>query len=193
MTGGVYQIRNLMSGKRYVGSAKSLARRWVQHRSALFRGKHTNAHLQAAWVKDGPAAFAFKPLLICAPKDLIGYENRCFVGFKPEYNIVPVAGSRLGTTHSPKTRERMSAAQKGRIFTPEHRANLSAACKGRTFTLEHCANLGVAAEGRTLSPEHRAILVASNRGRKRSPEHLAKLRAGLFAYFAQRRALACPT
>ena len=52
---GVYTIQNTISGKKYIGSARLIRRRFSQHRTAL-RGKyHQNKHLQA--IKN-PATYA---------------------------------------------------------------------------------------------------------------------------------------
>lgn len=54
MKTGVYQIRNLLNGKLYVGSVshkKGFADRWSKHRTTLRHKKHFNQHLQCAWNK----------------------------------------------------------------------------------------------------------------------------------------------
>ena len=150
MTSGIYQIQNLANGKRYIGQASLLLRRRKYHRNRLRAGKHFNAHLQAAWNKYGEAAFVFKPLLICAPKDLTMYEQRCLDGYCPEYNLAPAAGSVLGIKRSAETRAKMALSKFGnkhnlgrprppevvakmreRRHTPETRAKMSAAAKRR--------------------------------------------------------------
>ena len=54
---GVYAIRNTADGAVYVGSAPDVDSRWRQHRSALDRVVHPNGALQAAWTRQGAAAF----------------------------------------------------------------------------------------------------------------------------------------
>ena len=72
-------------------------------------------------------------------------------------------------SHSPETRARMSAAQKGRRMSAEARANMSAAQKGRTFSPEHRAKICAALKGKPKAPE----VVAARFGRKQTPEHVA--------------------
>src|SRR5690606_4713108 len=60
--GGVYQIRNLINGKIYIGSAKCVQVRASQHLSKLKQGKHANKHLQNAFNKHGEDAFLFEVL-----------------------------------------------------------------------------------------------------------------------------------
>ena len=57
MNCGVYQIKNTLNGKAYIGSSKNIKRRLGIHRSMLRRGTHRNPHLQNAWNKYGESAF----------------------------------------------------------------------------------------------------------------------------------------
>lgn len=59
---GVYQIKNLKSGKVYIGSAKEFKRRASQHQTQLINQKHRNQYLQNAWNKDGSENFLFEVL-----------------------------------------------------------------------------------------------------------------------------------
>lgn len=54
---GIYQIRNLVNGKVYIGSACRLNSRKSDHLRSLQRGNHVNQKLQRAWNKYGPSAF----------------------------------------------------------------------------------------------------------------------------------------
>lgn len=56
---GVYAIRNTLDGAVYVGSTADIDARWAQHRAALDRASHPDEQLQAAWIRDGAAAFEF--------------------------------------------------------------------------------------------------------------------------------------
>jgi hypothetical protein len=59
---GIYSIRNIFNGKRYVGQAsgkRGFKARWSEHKLALRRGTHDSPHLQAAYDQDGLEAFEF--------------------------------------------------------------------------------------------------------------------------------------
>lgn len=71
---GVYLWLNTVNGKVYVGSATDVARRKQHHTIKLKNGKHHNAHLQAAWLKHGAAAFQFE--LLEQVNDLIWLRAR---------------------------------------------------------------------------------------------------------------------
>jgi hypothetical protein len=59
---GVYQIKNLVSGKSYIGSSNIIQKRWTQHRRELRAGIHFNPKLQNAWNKYGEENFKFMNL-----------------------------------------------------------------------------------------------------------------------------------
>lgn len=51
--GGIYEIRHLRTGHRYIGRAVNFRGRLTQHLSALRCGVHVNSKLQAAYDADG--------------------------------------------------------------------------------------------------------------------------------------------
>ena len=75
MNCGVYQIKNTINGKRYIGSSNQVKRRFYLHKWDLRRGKHHSITLQRSWDKHGKAAFLFKPILYCSVDDLHFYEQ----------------------------------------------------------------------------------------------------------------------
>ncbi len=98
---GVYAIVNRVNGKRYVGSASNISKRWSRHRLDLRAGKHPNAHLQAAWRQYGEEFFDFVLLLICPAEVRIEFEQRALDTWRTcdpakGYNREPVAGVTRG-------------------------------------------------------------------------------------------------
>ena len=62
---GVYQIKNIVNGKIYIGSASSkfgFNSRWSRHVFDLKNGKHHSKHLQSSWDKYGSDKFKFEIL-----------------------------------------------------------------------------------------------------------------------------------
>lgn len=116
---GIYQIRNLINGKRYIGSAKRFRNRWAMHRSMLRKGIHHSKHLQNSWNKRGENSFAFEILETCAIVDLISTEQRWIDTALPEYNCYPTAGSPLGFKHSPEFCKKVSERFKGKKLPQE--------------------------------------------------------------------------
>lgn len=122
---GVYTITHKESGKRYVGSALQMGKRFAEHKERLRKGKHHNILLQRAWQLYGAEAFEFKALLVCDKENKLFYEQRAIDGFKVTdtkfgYNICPSAWDRVGAKHSPESREKIKigiakAKAEGRI------------------------------------------------------------------------------
>jgi group I intron endonuclease len=118
MKTGVYQIKNLVNGKVYVGSAVNINHRWVEHKSDLSRQKHHSKHLQYAWNKYGESNFNFEILEECPVEKLIYWEqiwmdSLCACDKRLGYNISPIAGSCLGVKHSEKAKKNMSDSHRG--------------------------------------------------------------------------------
>jgi len=117
MTSGVYQIRNTINGKVYVGSSVDITARWAVHRSDLKHGHHHSVKLQRAFDKHGADAFEYLIVRKCQMEDLLQHEQHWIdstdaVG--AGYNVLPVAGSFRGRTVSRETREKLSAIARGR-------------------------------------------------------------------------------
>lgn len=116
MKNGVYQIRNLTDGKRYIGSAaerRGIPQRWSVHQAQLKRQRHHSSYLQNAWEKYGADKFVFEVLLYCDPVDCVMYEQIAIDHYKPEYNILPNAGNCLGRLVTLQTKKRLSNALRG--------------------------------------------------------------------------------
>lgn len=202
MRSGCYEIVNRANGKRYIGSSVDVDHRMRAHRSRLDRCVHHSPILQRAWDKHGSSSFEFRRLLICAPADLLMYEQILIDFHCPEYNVLKVAGSALGRAHTEETKAKMRAAAIGRVVVIDQstREKISAALKGRRkgpmsdetkakvsasktgvklgpYSPERIEAAAAALRGRKLSLEHVANNAAARRGRKQTPEHIAKAAA----------------
>lgn len=144
-TMGVYQIE--LNGKTYVGSSsRSIEGRWNSHLDALRKGNHCNQYLQNAFNKYGEELLKFSVLeVVEIPEDCIIIEQKYIDSIKPEYNICPTAGSRLGThqlTTSEETRQKLRLARLGAHHTEESRqkmrtSNLRSEETRRKMSLAH--------------------------------------------------------
>lgn len=114
---GVYQIRNLVNNKVYVGSAVDINRRKREHYAQLSKGKHCNQKLQNAYNKYGVENFSFEIVeSVEDPQQLISREQYYidkFNAVNEGYNICPIAGNTLGVYPSNESRQKMSKAHKG--------------------------------------------------------------------------------
>jgi hypothetical protein len=77
----------------------------------------------------------------------------------------------LGHSHSYVTRQKISAAIKGKRFSEEHRQKIAAALRGKPKSAEHMAKLILSRN----TPEYRAHMSSVVSGRIRTPEHSAKI------------------
>jgi group I intron endonuclease len=173
---GIYEIRNMVNGKLYVGSASSLKAREGQHFRSLARGRHHSIALQRAWNMYGPDAFVFRPMIYCDQSNLLVYEQAMIDGLRPEYNIAPVAGSQLGYKHRPESRQKMSIARrmnpssprKGMKHTEEAKRKISENRRGKgggPRSPERLAKISAALKGRVISVATRAKIAESLRGK----------------------------
>lgn len=105
---GIYKILNWSTNKFYIGSAIRLRHRLDCHKSELRANKHRNSKLQNAWNKYGEKDFTFHVLEHCEKYKLLEREQYYIDTLKPEYNILKIAGSRLGFKHDDKAKEKMS-------------------------------------------------------------------------------------
>ena len=114
---GIYQIRNIIDGKRYIGSSINVKTRMKDHRNQLLRVGHSNIHLQRAWNKYGEESFVFEIVQRCQKEDLLFSEQSEInkYPFNTLYNLIITAERGVGFTHCKETREKLSKAGMGRI------------------------------------------------------------------------------
>lgn len=189
MDTGVYMIENIANGRRYVGSAVSLKKRWREHRRQLTDGRHHSRFLQRAWNKYGPLFFRFQVVAYCDRDNLLFYEQRLIDGLKPDYNTSPTAGSQLGYRHTDETRKKMSQSRakdfspmKGRKHTEESKRKISQNRKGKGnsgWTDERRRKISEANKGRIITQEQRDKISATLMGHKQSAEQIEKRRLKL--------------
>lgn len=133
---GIYQIRNIINNKIYIGQSIDLKLRKKMHFSNLRNNSHGNKHLQNSWNKYGSENFIFEILLYCENFELTYYEQE-YVNRKLNiYNIcVEIVNSPKGRKLSEEAKKKISIAHTGqsgscsplfgRILSEEHKQKLS--------------------------------------------------------------------
>jgi hypothetical protein len=163
---GIYEIVNLVNGKRYVGSTVSFRKRWAEHQRGLRRGAHHSRALLRAWQKYGEDSFAFRVLEECPADRMVAREQDAFDRLQPEYNICKSAGSSLGVRPSDDVRQKMSAAQRRRyssLSDGERRSQAAHLCDPEMQRRAATARIGVKYSPR--SAEHRRKISEAKRGK----------------------------
>lgn len=177
--GGIYEIRNRVTGKAYVGRAQNFAARFNRHRYELRHGRHHCLHLQRAWNKHGEAAFEFVIVQECAPEVAISLERRRLKSLEGLYNIsASSCGGDLISKHP--DRDAIVARMRGSIN--RHYRQMNPAERQRRYGRPGSAN---GMFGRRHTPEAKAKMSARQKGKggpghpnfglKRSPEFRRRL------------------
>lgn len=182
---GIYQIRNVVTGKCYIGSSKHIEQRWEEHRTELSLGRHVTRPLQNAWDKYGETSFVFEVLQELSDEttveELTGWETEWLeLRWPTGYNINRFGGRPPGFI-GPHTRESKDRISQSLL----NRSKGSRKLKGpRPESVKE--KLRRALRGRRHSVESREKMRESNR-RDPSPEHIENRRQGLLRYWEHRR------
>lgn len=179
---GIYQIKNGIDGKLYIGSAVNVDRRFGEHRKQLRGGRHINQKLQRAWDKYGEDVFEFSVVQFCQKDQLIQFEQFYidkYACVKKGYNIHPNARNSTGRKVKSSTKAKISEALRGRTLSPEHRQAISRGGKGVKRGLSTRLKMSQSFSGVPKTPEHRAKLAAALRGRTLPAERIENAAKGL--------------
>jgi len=165
MAAGIYEIRNVKNGKRYVGSSKNIDKRFYQHKRELWANKHHSTALQNAWNAHGSDCFEFNVLVVLEEYELLSTEQRFLdEEFKRDnYNVSRNALSPMkGRKHSEETKAILSELNKaennkffGKKHSEESLAKMSEANKGRISPLA----------GKKFSEDHKKKLSDAKKGK----------------------------
>ena len=198
ITRGIYKIKNIKNNKVYIGSSVNIKARWQQHKSRLRKGNHHSISLQRAWKKYGEDNFEFTILEVVNNEiSILDRENfyinqfQCANG-RNGYNLLPVAGSPLGSKASDETKKRMSESQRkipyeerlkycvsfaGKKHTEETKSKMRANNQHTKPTEEQKLAISKVHKGKTISAEHRAIVGKATALKNKTPEMRAKVSA----------------
>lgn len=142
---GIYLWFHLESGKIYIGSAVDLAKRLSRYYSKGHLQRNKTMRICNALLLHTHSAFSLYILEILDITNLDKEEARLLILkleqfyidlFKPEFNILPTAGSSLGYTHTDEAKAKLSEANLGKTLTAETKAKISEAFRGKTLSAE---------------------------------------------------------
>lgn len=134
---GIYQIKNIINGKAYIGQVnfkRGNIVRWREHRSLLNENLHYNNHLQHAWNKHGEKNFIFEMIEVVENKAILDEREKYWIDktIDNQYNIQKFVKSFLGVkkTLSEKAKINIANANKARPWTKQDRKKQSLALTG---------------------------------------------------------------
>jgi group I intron endonuclease len=97
-------------------------------------------YINHALLKDGYSNFSLEILIYCSPEELLIKEDYFFKLLKPKYNILPTAGSPLGSKKSEEIKNKIRESIKGskhpnygKAISLETKKRISEARKGQRF------------------------------------------------------------
>ena len=83
---GIYMVKNLITGKRYVGQSATPYKRRGEHLSVVKKIRNTNEWLQDDLKQYGRESFVFGVIEHCEKERLLEREQYYIRQMKPEYN-----------------------------------------------------------------------------------------------------------
>lgn len=131
---GIYKIVNKIDGKYYVGSSKSIKKRWIEHKRRLINNDHHNDHLQNTFNKHGFDIFDFMIIESVDIKNLKDIEqkyldiakteqDKCYNlnfestgGDLSEYSKIKISNALKGRRLSQQTRDKISNSKGGSVY-----------------------------------------------------------------------------
>jgi group I intron endonuclease len=140
---GVYRWVHIESGKSYIGSSSKLdyrLRGYYRH-SYLSYKKRGASLICKALLKYGYAGFRLEILEYCSSAEVLSREQFYLDSYKPEYNILKIAGSNLGYKHTEASLELMSKASKSRNQLEEVLNRKREVMLGRRLSLNQLDNM----------------------------------------------------
>jgi group I intron endonuclease len=90
----IYEIRNTVTGRVYVGSTPRFSQRFTEHKRMLDANKHHSRKLQASYRKHGASSFVMKVIEVVSHPAFIYAREQFWIdkhGFSNTYNSAPVA------------------------------------------------------------------------------------------------------
>lgn len=126
---GIYCIRQLSTGRKYIGSAIRLRNRYRDHKYALLNSYHTNSRLQNAYDASGWNDFSFEVLEVVTDELLLHPREQWYldnvIDWGTDFNI-----RRDTSALTPDIRRSMGKSQLGKKASDETRRKKSLALKG---------------------------------------------------------------
>ena len=143
--GGIYCIKNLKSGKVYIGSSNNLKHRFKEHLKDLYKNKHHCEHLQRAYKKYGAKYFKFCIIEYIQNPNLLHPREQYWFLYYGVGDHTKCYNTSIDAFHPTRNRKMSS----------EFRLKVSQRTKGRKLSAEHKRKISNANKGKKWSPQTR--------------------------------------
>jgi group I intron endonuclease len=193
---GIYEIRNRLSGKSYIGSANRIKDRWKSHASSLRCKQHQNKHLQYSFSKamesmshDDFIEFHVVEIMQCSSKEERLERETYWIKLAIEiygreniYNmrLDPMQETKEWSKDPEKTKEKMSAAHRSKKLSEDTKRRISVSKKGVPNTT---------ASGVPRSEATKQRISEANTGKRRSDEAKKRMREASSGHAAWNKGL----
>lgn len=193
---GIYEIRNRLSGKSYIGSANRIKDRWKSHASSLRCKQHQNKHLQYSFSKamesmshDDFIEFHIVEIMQYSSKEERLERETHWIklaieiyGRENVYNmrLDPMQETNEWSKDPEKTKEKMSAAHRSKKLSEDTKRRISLSKKG----IPNTKAIGVPRSEVTKNRISKA-----NSGKRRSDEAKKRMREASSGHTAWNKGL----
>src|SRR5437588_2012802 len=114
---GIYRLKNLINGKRYIGSSENLSNRLLFYYSPSKINsvlQQSKSYICSAIIKYGLQDFSLEIMEYCEPEKLL-IREKYYIDLGTEYNIIkdPTLPPMSGRQHSDESKQIMSDNNKG--------------------------------------------------------------------------------
>ena len=113
---GIYMLTNLLTGDIYIGQSSDLSKRFRKYFTLSYLKSKESFIISRALIKYGYINFSVSILEYCDKDILLEREQYYLDSLQPQYNILKLAGSSSGYTHSEESKDKRSKALKG-VYT----------------------------------------------------------------------------
>lgn len=162
----IYEIRNIINGKRYIGCSKDVSVRFIKHKSRLKNNKHKNGYLQNAYNKYGESNFQYNILFKLNSESEMYEKEKTLISENDNlYNLAE--GGLGGDTFSNRSEE-------SKEITREKLSKTSKISNDKNKTL-HSENTSKLWE----NDEYREKVLKGIRENAKNPEYRQKLSKGV--------------
>jgi len=173
---GIYCIENVLDGKKYIGYAKDIFRRWEKHRNELKLNNHDNGYLQNTYNKYSKDIFKYWIIQECSNENLplmeiywISYYN----SYRDDgggYNLTRGGDGLLDPSQS--TRKKLSEMNKGENSYWYGKKHSEESNRKRSLALMGENNHNY---GKPRPEETKKKISDKNKGRKHTKEELIRM------------------